>query len=217
MRSLFAVALAAVFLPISVQAQIYLKGPDLAGPPLLTPELGYGIPMPGANTAEQKAALVWNMRSGLNVAALQCGFEPSLRVLENYNAMLTNHRDELQASFNSLSSYFKRTNKTVKGGQKALDTYGTRTYSSFSAVGGQLNFCSAAGRISNRALFTPRGQLATLAQERLRELYNGVKSKAGEQQFGRARFLVYPLYPNLDARCWKKNKYVMKCGMGTAF
>ncbi len=214
MRILSALALAVLALPVSVQAQLYYKSPDLSGPPLLAPEIGFGVPMPGANPTEQKAALTWNMRSGLNVAALQCGFEPTLQVLENYNAMLTNHRDELQASFNSLSGYFKRTNRTVKGGQNALDSYGTRTYSSFSAVGGQLNFCLAAGRISKLALSTPRGQLATLAQERVRELYNGVKSKAGEQQFSRARFLILPLYPNLDARCWKKDKYVSRCGMG---
>jgi hypothetical protein len=214
MRILFAVALAALAVPFSAQAQLYYKSPDLSGPPLLLPEAGFGVSMPGANAVEQKAALVWNMRSGLNVAALQCGFEPTLQVLENYNAMLTNHRDELQASFNALSGYFKRMNKTVKGGQNALDTYGTRTYSSFSAVGGQLNFCLAAGRISKLALSTPRGQLVTLAQERLRELYNGVKSKAGEQQFGRARFSAYPLFPNLDSRCWKKDKYISKCGMG---
>jgi hypothetical protein len=213
MRIPIAAALTALALPYSAHAQLYYKSPDLSGPPLLAPEVGYGVTIPGANPAELKAALVWNMRSGRNVAALQCGFEPTLQVLENYNAMLTNHRDELQSSFNALSGYFKRINKTVKGGQTALDTYGTRTYSSFSAVGGQLNFCLAAGRLSKLALTAPRGQLAALAQERLRELYNGVKSKAGEQQFGRARFSVTTFYPNMDSRCWKKNKYVSQCGM----
>ena len=115
MRILFAIALVALALPLSAQAQLYYKSPDLSGPPLLTPETGYGVAMPGANAVEQKAALVWNMRSGLNVAALQCGFEPTLRVLENYNAMLTNHRDELQTAFNGLSGYFKRMNKTEIG------------------------------------------------------------------------------------------------------
>ncbi len=204
--------LLALFLVTPACAQIYLKPIDLSGLPLLAPEPGYGVAMPKATSSEQRAALVWNLRSGLNVAALQCGFEPALRTLENYNALLTNHRDELQSAFNTLSGYFKRTSKTAKGGQTALDVYGTRTYSSFSAVVGQLNFCNAAGRISNLALFAPRGQLNTVAQERLRELHNGVKSRAGEQQFGRAVVNFTPLYPNLDSRCWKKSKYVSSCG-----
>ncbi len=206
-----------VMLSTQAHSQIYLKPVDLSGPVLLAPEPGYGVALPNATIAEQKAAMVWNLRSGLNVAALQCGFEPALRTLENYNALLTNHKDELQASFNALSAYFKRTNKTVKAWQNALDVYGTRTYSAFSAVSGQLNFCTAAGRVSNSALFAPRGKLATTAQERIRELYNGVKSKAGEQQFGRAVVNATPLYPSLDSRCWKKSKYVSSCGMRPFF
>jgi hypothetical protein len=213
----YVAGLLALTLATPATAQIYFKPIDLSGPPLLAPESGYGVAMPKATPAEQKAALVWNLRSGLNVAALQCGFEPALRTLENYNAMLTNHRDELQSAFNTLSAYFRRTNKTVKAGQTALDVHGTRTYSSFSAVGGQLNFCNAAGRISNAAIFAPRGQLATVAQERLRELYNSVKTRAGEQQFGRAVVNHTPLYPSLEARCWKKNKYVASCGVRPFF
>ena len=211
------IGLAGLLLSSHVNAQIYLKPVDLSGPVLLVPEPGYGVALPNATAAELKAAMVWNMRSGLNVAALQCGFEPALRTLENYNALLTNHRDELQATFTTLSGYFRRTSKTVKAGQNALDVYGTRTYSAFSAVSGQLNFCTAAGRVSTSAMFAPRGQLATVAQERIRELYNGVKSRAGEQQFGRAVVNGTLLFPNFDQRCWKKSKYLSACGMRPFF
>jgi hypothetical protein len=204
-------ALAALATPAA--AQIFWSPPDLSGPPLMGPEPGYGVAMPGATAAEQKAALVWNMRSGLNVAALQCAFEPLLRTESHYNAMLSNHRDELAAAFTTLSSYFKRTNKTPKAAQGAIDTYGTRTYSSFSAVSGQLTFCTAAGRIGRAALGTPRGSLATLAQEQLRSLYNGVKGKQGEQQFRMARLDFRRPLPSLEARCWKGNKYIKGCGM----
>jgi hypothetical protein len=194
------------------RAQIFWQAPLLSGPPLLTAEPGYGTVLPGATTAEQKAALLWNLRSGLNVAALQCGFEPSLRVLENYNGILTNHREELQASFDVLSAYFKRTSKTVKLGQTALDRFGTRNYSSFSSVSGQLAFCTVAARISTAALFAPRGKMVMVAQDRLRELYNAVKTRMGEQQFRQVRFVRPFLLPRLDESCWKKNKYISSCG-----
>jgi hypothetical protein len=196
----------------SLSAQIYYQPPELSGPPLLTAEAGYGTILAGATLSEQKAALVWNLRSGLNVAALQCGFEPTLRVLENYNSMLVNHREELQASYDLLMTYFKRTSKTAKLGQTAIDKFGTRNYSSFSAVSGQLAFCTIAARISNSAIFAPRGQLAQVAQDRLRELYNGVKTRKGEQQFPQIRFIRPLFLPRLDERCWKKNKYITSCG-----
>lgn len=197
---------------LPAQAQIYWKPANMAGPELLAPEPGYGVAIPGANSAEQKAALVWSLRSALNVAALQCGFEPTLRTFENYNALLVNHRDELASSYLTLTGYFKRTAKTVKAGQSTLDSYGTRVYSSFSAVKGQLNFCTSASRVSSAAIFVPRAQLGTFAQQRLRELYNAVKSGAGEQQFPGMRPLLF-LVPDFSSSCWKKDKYISSCGM----
>jgi hypothetical protein len=204
-------ALGAFSAPAS--AQLFWSPPDLSGPPLTGPEPGFGVAMPGASPAEQKAALVWNMRSGLNVAALQCGFEPLLRTEPHYNAMLYNHREELAAAFGTLTSYFKRTSKTPKAAQGAIDTYGTRTYSSFSAVSGQLTFCTEAGRIGRAALSVPRGSLSILAQEQLRSLYLGVKGKQGEQQFRAARLDFRRPLPSLEDRCWKGRNYNKGCGM----
>jgi hypothetical protein len=46
--------------------------------------------MPGATPDEIRAHLLWNMRSGLNVAALQCQFSPPLMTVRNYNSLLGN-------------------------------------------------------------------------------------------------------------------------------
>ena len=56
-----------------------------------------GLPLPGATPAEYRAHLLWNLRSGLNVAALQCQFSPYLRAVDNYNALLAHHARELAA------------------------------------------------------------------------------------------------------------------------
>lgn len=209
LRFVIAAAIAAAATP--AQAQFYWKPADVFGPPLLTYEPGMGVALPGATPAEQKAAIIWNMRAGLNVAALQCGFEPTLRTLENYNAILGNHTAELGASFNTLAAYFKRTNKTAALGQKQLDTFGTRTYSGFSTVQSQLEFCATAGRVGRIGLFTPRGKFATFAEEHLRELRNAL-ARTGEQQFRFAQPYRLAVLPVFDERCWKKNKYNYACG-----
>ncbi len=193
-----------------VAAQIYWKAPDFSGPPLLGLEPGLGTPMPGATPAEEQAAMIWNLRSGLNLAALQCAFEPLLRTEQNYNAMLTNHKDELASAYASVAGYFKRTTKTPAAAQKALDTHGTRAISSFSTVRGQLGFCHAAGRVGYSAMSAPRGTLLTVASERLRELYNAQKYQP-EQQF--RSYKVSAALPRMANECWdKKGKYKPSCG-----
>ena len=126
---------------------------------------------------------------------------------------MTNHKAELEESFNKITAYFKRVNKTPKAAQSALDKYGTKTYLGFSTVRGQLGFCQTGSNIAKVAIFAPRGSFTILAIERLRELRNSLLP-AGEQQF---RFPVprvnvgMPLFEN---RCWdKKGKYKRECGV----
>jgi hypothetical protein len=199
---------AAVFLalaPASAPAAFFWKAPDLHSEPVTGAEPGILTgTLPGATPVELRAALVWNLRSGLNVAALQCQFEPTLLTRNQYNAMLDNHRDELAKAYQVLSHYFTRTDR--KNGQTKLDQYGTRTYSSFSTVLAQYTFCEAASSIGREAIFAPRGQLYKVAENRMRELRKSLVL-AGEQQF---RFWIPPqpalMLPPLDDRCWKENK-----------
>ncbi len=195
-------------------AQFYLKPPELRGPPVTGNEPGMvGQALPGATPDEVKAALVWNLRAALNVAALQCQFEPTLMTLQNYNGLLRDHNDELGKSYATLTNYFKRSNKAPKAGQTALDQYGTRVYSSFSTVAAQRIFCLTAGNIGHAALFTPRGSFSTLAQERMREI-RAALVPWGEQQFNR-NFIDprTPRLPRMDAVCWKGVDWLpKKCG-----
>ena len=45
-----------------------------------------------------KARFCWNLRAAINVAALQCQFEPTLLSVSNYNAMIAHHDAELDAA-----------------------------------------------------------------------------------------------------------------------
>ncbi len=206
-------ALIAVAGATPAAAQFFFKSPNLAGERITALDPRMGEVLPAATPTEQQAAILWNLRAALNVAALQCQFEPTLLTLPAYNALLSNHKDELATSFDTLGKYFARTHKTKKEGQSALDQYGTRIYSSYSTVHAQLTFCQTAGKIGRAALFAPRGGLNELAQANMLELRNSLKP-AGEQQFSRRVAPIPTALPSLDKRCWKGDTYrADKCGM----
>jgi hypothetical protein len=206
---------AGLFAATPAAAQFFLQPANLAGERVTGAEPGMtGPALPGANPAELRAALVWNLRAALNVAALQCQFEPTLLTLGNYNSILKDHEVELRESYGTLEKYFVRNNKTKKLGQTELDKFGTRIYSGFSTVSGQLSFCQTAAAIGHQALFTKRGDFGDLAHDRMRELRNSLAGW-GEQFRGRYT-LRTPAHrtPNLiDKRCWKKDLYqANRCG-----
>jgi hypothetical protein len=201
-----------------VEAQFYLQPKDFTGTPVKGDEPGVALPLAGATPAERRAGLVWTMRAALNVAALQCQFEPTLITVRSYNGILLDHGTELKGAFDTLNKYFLRTAKTKKLAQTQLDQYGTRTYSSFATVAAQRNFCETAHLIARDAVFTPRGKFGDLAEARMRELRNSL-TPHGEQLF--PRYLSLSLaptpVPRLEAVCWnKKGEWQpKKCGTQT--
>ncbi len=141
--------------------------------PVETPKIG-GFMVPKAvvmrqmTAAEAEAHAIWNLRAGLNVAALQCQYSGWLKTVNNYNSFLAHHSEQLLASQTKLLEHFKRYD-----GAKALtsfDQYNTRTYNSYSTLDAQYTFCAAAGFIGRGALTLPKGQLGPFAQKRVPEL-----------------------------------------------
>jgi hypothetical protein len=175
------VAFGGLALSLCTPANAFLfwnKGKAAEYAPAVGGETGITLPLPGANPKELMAGLVWTMRAGLNVAALQCQFAPSLRTVALYNNMLRQHAAELQASYGTLQGYFKRT-----GGKRwasEMDQYTTRTYNSFSTLNAQLSFCEAAAAIGRETQVRPRGELAGVATARMRE-FRGSLVPRGDQ------------------------------------
>lgn len=207
-RLLLAASATAMFSAAPASAQFYFRGPDIASPRLTGNEPGVlGQAFPGATPEEVRAAMVWNLRAALNVAALQCQFAPTLLTLPNYNAIIKDHAKELSSSYATLTKYFVRTAKSAKAGQTALDQYGTRVYSSYSAVYSQLTFCETADDVSHQAVFAPRGGFGDVAAERLGELRNSM-TRWGEQQFPRVIYASWTNYPMFgNDKCWRKGSY----------
>jgi hypothetical protein len=192
------------------QAQFFWSPPDLSTPPVTGDEPALNMGMPGATPQELNAGLVWNMRAALNVAALQCQFEPTLLTLSNYNAMLAHHKAELQKSFDTVGAYFQRTVGKGKAGQAAFDQYGTRIYSAYSTVQAQRSFCQVAGSVGRDAIFADRGKLVEVAQKRMGELRKSL-TLSGEQYFGNPGYNFTANLPPLDNDCWKRGKLSGSC------
>lgn len=198
----------ALFGAAPASAQFYFKAPEISNARLTGTEPGMlAQALPGATPVELRAALVWNLRAALNVAALQCQFGPTLLTLPNYNTIIKDHAAELNGSYATLSKYFARTHKVAKAGQTALDQYGTRVYSSFSAVHAQLTFCQTAHMVSQQAVFARRGEFGDVAADRLGEIRNSL-SRWGEQQFPRFYSTSLPGYPVFgNEKCWRRDVY----------
>lgn len=199
-----AAALACIGIAAPASAQFFFKNPDLSGPPMNGNEAELGYSLPGATPAELRAGILWSMRAALNVAALQCQFEPTLLTVENYNAILIDHKVELKNAVDTLTKYFIRTNKTKARGIAELDRFGTRLYSSFSTVSTQYVFCLTAASVERQAMFTPRGKLGELAVERMGELRRSSVKPYGEQRFPMHPPIESMSVPRLDPNCWDK-------------
>lgn len=211
LRSIFCAMAIIAATPVPVQAQVFWQAPDFRGAALVPGEADMGVALPGATEAEERAGWVWQIRAGLNVAALQCGFDKTLMSQNIYNGILRNHSGELALAYNTLRAYFKRTTKTPKAAQDALDRYGTKIYSGMSAVSGQYEFCETSSRIGKAALVATRGSFTLFTVERLRELRNSLVPH-GEQlfRFSKAQPGTHPL---LEDRCWdRRGNYKAECG-----
>jgi hypothetical protein len=209
---LAAAAAAALFAAAPAPAQLYISQVNLRSAPIEPSDPLVGLPLPGATAAEYRAHLLWNLRAGLNVAALQCQFSDYLRAVPNYNGLLAHHSVELAAAYTTLNNYFKRVHGAAKG-QKLFDDYSTATYNNFSTLQAQLGFCQVASHITRSALAAPKGELYLVAQRRMRELRNSLVAVQDVWQptYNPSAIRLAPIAP-LQADCWdKKNRLLERC------
>lgn len=211
-----AAAAAGLVAATPASAQFFFKSADVSGPRATGAEPGIvGPDLPGATATEQRAALVWNLRAALNVAALQCQFEPTLMSVDTYNVFIKEHEAELAAANKTLAGYFTRRAKTKREAATAQSAFDTRLYTGLSPSSAQLIFCQTAARIGQETMFTPRGRLYELAEARIRYLRNSL-IPFGEQQFAditAPSIAAPPRLPRFDPRCWKGEVYnLTACG-----
>ena len=156
-------------LPAAAGAQVYYNELQLQRGPLEPADPLVGAPLPGATPAEARAGLIWNMRAGLNAAALQCQFSKYLRAVDNYNGLLAHHATELASAYRTLNGYFIRVGG-ARAGQRSFDQWSTLTYQNFTSLQGQNAFCQVAGDVAKEALLRPKGEFYEVARGRMREM-----------------------------------------------
>ncbi len=208
MATLACAAMAGIAVP--AHAQIYFAEPDLSTPPVTGTEPALQLNVPGATPAELSAALTWHLRIAMNIAALQCDFEPSLLTVSNYNATLAHHKAELASVFDTLGGYFQRTAGRGKPGDRALDHYNTKAYSSYSTVHAQRDFCNVMGKVGREAIFAERGTLHRIAQNHLGEIRRALVP-TGEQYFTNPGYDYKATLPLFTKKCWKKDRLNSGC------
>lgn len=209
--SMAAAAVAATLAAAPAPAQLYISQPDLRSASIEPSDPLVGLPLPGATAAEYRANLLWNLRAGLNVAALQCQFSDYLRAVPNYNALLAHHSVEFAAAYTVLNNYYRRT--LGAKGQKAFDDYSTITYNNWSSAQAQQIFCQTATNITKSALATPKGQLVDLAQSRMRELRNALVPVYDPRPAYRPYLIRFKPLPPLAAECYNKKDQLRRlCG-----
>jgi len=209
-----AVAGAAVLAQASAaDAFLFWSPPRFDGGPVRGDEPGIGLPMPGATPVELKAHMLWSLRAGLNVAALQCQFAPVLMTVPSYNDLLKKNDAEFDIAQKALGGYFKRT--SPRGWQNDFDQYTTRTYNGFSTMHAQLGFCETAGRLGLAARQLGRGKLTQFALDHMREFRNSLVPVGDPIHSQRQVSLPVMAVPSMDKSCWdRKDNLLARCAVG---
>lgn len=122
------------------------------------------IPMVAATGVRQtvnanltSAQTTWNLRSALNVAALNCQSAEHSMLVSNYGAYLKNHARELSATNRALQSEFRqRYGATFRDVQ---DSYMTQVYNYFALPPAKDEFCDVANAVSAEIVGVPQGDL----------------------------------------------------------
>lgn len=118
--------------------------------------VNYGI------SDEQK---LWNVRSGLNVAALNCRSNEHISLADNYRAFLQKHRRQLSRTNRDLASQYRA--EHGRRYRDAQDAYMTRVYNYFALPPALPAFCDVAHEIGQEIVNVPSGQLHIFTESAL--------------------------------------------------
>jgi hypothetical protein len=123
--------------------------PEWATPTLAYPPLGSDGLRKSVNRNITPAQTTWNLRSGLNVAALGCQNPEHAAVLVNYRSFLKTHAKTLRATNAKVDAEWRA--KVGAGFIKVREKYMTEVYNHYSIPPVKRAFCDAALAVSNDA------------------------------------------------------------------
>ncbi|OGS53886.1 MAG: hypothetical protein A3J40_06935 [Erythrobacter sp. RIFCSPHIGHO2_12_FULL_63_10] len=126
------------------------------------------------NTGISSAQTLWNLRSGLNVAALNCQGIEHAAMVDNYKILLNRHSRELARANTALATEFRKEHGSSF--RNVQDSYMTRVYNYFALPTTMPQFCDVALEVSREvAQLAPGGleQYSVGALPRLEAVFEG--------------------------------------------
>lgn len=111
---------------------------------------------------------IWNLRSALNVAALNCQDAKHATILPAYAALLDRNKRELTAVSREITKQFK--DRFGSDGRNAQDNYMTQVYNYFALPPAHDKFCDEATRVAGELMLVESGGLKTFALRSLPSL-----------------------------------------------
>ncbi|MXO62364.1 hypothetical protein GRI48_04990 [Altererythrobacter oceanensis] len=124
---------------------------------MVIPRVGFDGVRQTVNANLTPAQMTWNLRSALNVAALNCLDPQHAAILPNYKALLDNHASALSAANRALASEFRQ--KYGATYRDVQDSYMTQVYNYFALPPAQDAFCDVALSVSTELLAVEKGNL----------------------------------------------------------
>lgn len=116
-----------------------------------------------ASTTATPRSAVWQLRAGLNVAALTCRGRGRVSVASDYRRLMKRHGVLLNAAY--------RAEKSRRG--RAFDHQQTRLYNHFSNQRSPAKFCKAASGIARQARSMSSASLSRASPHLVAELERG--------------------------------------------
>lgn len=142
--------------------------PNNASPVFVPPAIGADGLRVSVNRNISPAQTTWNLRSGYNVAALNCLQPKHAQIVVNYRAFLRSHAKALRAANLKVDSEWRA--KYGPGFVKSREKYMTEVYNRFATPPTLSSFCDAALAMSNDAKAIKVGELDRFAATSLPSL-----------------------------------------------
>lgn len=124
---------------------------------MVIPAIGYDGHRQTVNTGISSLQRLWNLRSGLNVAALNCQRAQHAALVDNYRTLLKRHSRELARANTALASEYRKAHGSSF--RNVQDSYMTRVYNYFALPPTMPQFCDVALELSHEVAQIAPGQL----------------------------------------------------------
>jgi hypothetical protein len=110
----------------------------------------------------------WQLKTGLNVAAIGCRGSDEAALVSAYNQIIKSHTRTIQAAEKKVIADLARENRTT--GVKERDRLSTQLFNYFAQPPAQNDFCRRAANLAKTVATTPSAQLYANATEQLATL-----------------------------------------------